>query len=117
MEFHPLSSTDFQTALDNTYASMHSGGTSYRQETVRLAIEVTKQKPNVFLFAHMHSAIDVVKSVFGHSIDEERCHDVAKLLHVIFKDLVWCSKNGTEEKVKTSDSTHQKRKLKLKYIP
>lgn len=71
----------FYNQLYNQYLYLCDGGTSYRIESSRLSLEVAKQENNIEFFFDFDQATNIVSSYFSN-IDEDRLHDVSKMLYL-----------------------------------
>lgn len=63
-----------------------NGGTTYRQDTTRMALEVARQLADTSLFYNRTQSLSAVRSLLRES-DEHRLLDVSKMLSVVTRDL------------------------------
>ena len=81
-----LSFERFVKNLEEEYEYHKHGGTPYRQETVKLSLQVANKIKDVDSFLNTSLARQAVITSYP-TLDSYRVDDVAKMLHVIAKDL------------------------------
>ncbi|WP_313431936.1 hypothetical protein [Siminovitchia terrae] len=106
-----LSFEDFLKKLKLEQEYQAAGGTSYRQQTAKLSIEVALKVKKV------HPFLDPIKtkklvSIHLPACDDERDDDVSKMLRVIAKSMYL--EQITPDEVKKYAKSKLKNKLKLK---
>lgn len=96
---------EFISKLHQEYVYHKQGGTSYRQLTAKLALEVALKVKKVHPFL---DPVESKKMVYTHlpDVDNERKDDVAKMLRVIAKSMYI--------EMTTSDEVKEYVKSKLK---
>ncbi|ALF09548.1 hypothetical protein [Parageobacillus thermoglucosidasius] len=83
---HAVSFTEFLHELQKEWKFHLNGGTSYRQKTAELSLEVARKVRDVVPFLESEVAKQTVSRLLPDS-DRHRVEDVAKMLHVIAKEL------------------------------
>lgn len=90
-----ISKEELITELQLELRYHEDGGTGYRQETTRLALQVANSLPDTNIFFDRSQTLQVVRT-FVKDVDEYRLLDIAKMLSVITKDL-YRKKNMSDE--------------------
>lgn len=72
---------EFYKHLYNQYLYLCDGGTSYRIETSKLALEVVKQIKDIEPFLNLDQTIKIILASFN-DIDKDRLNDVSKMLYL-----------------------------------
>lgn len=83
---HVVSFADFLHELQKEWEFHLNGGTSYRQKTAELSLEVARNVRTVVPFLKRDVAKQTVSRLLP-GFDNYRVEDVAKMLHVIAKEL------------------------------
>ena len=83
---HVVSFADFLHELQKEWEFYLNGGTSYRQKTAELSLEVARKVGSVVPFLESEVAKQTVSRLLP-DLDRHRVEDVAKMLHVIAKEL------------------------------
>lgn len=81
-----VSQTKFINELTREVAYMKTGGTSYRQKTAELSLNLAKKVKDVSVFLNRSDIDDLV---YDHHqpLDDDQAQDVAKMLNVVLLDL------------------------------
>lgn len=83
---HVVSFTEFLHELQKEWRFHQHGGTSYRQKTAELSLEVAHKVGSIVPFLESEVAKQTVSRLLP-DLDHHRVEDVAKMLHVIAKEL------------------------------
>jgi hypothetical protein len=83
---HVVSFAEFLHELQKEWRFHQQGGTSYRQKTAELSLEVARKVREVAPFLERNVAKQTVSRLLP-GLDHHRVEDVAKMLHVIAKEL------------------------------
>ncbi|GLH64485.1 hypothetical protein [Parageobacillus sp. G301] len=83
---HVVSFAKFLHELQKEWRFHQQGGTSYRQKTAELSLEVARKVREVAPFLERNVAKQTVSRLLP-GLDHHRVEDVAKMLHVIAKEL------------------------------
>ncbi|WCK57354.1 hypothetical protein PP175_29630 (plasmid) [Aneurinibacillus sp. Ricciae_BoGa-3] len=78
--------TDFLHELQREVQFQQNGGTSYRKDTADVSLSVAQRAGSVIPFFQLVDTKQTISRLFP-DIDRYRLDDVAKMLHVIAKDL------------------------------
>jgi hypothetical protein len=81
-----VSFAEFLHELQKELKFHQDGGTSYRQQTAKLSLEVARKVGSVVTFLDSEIAKQTVSHLFS-GIDCYRVEDVAKMLHTIAREL------------------------------
>ncbi|PLS19229.1 hypothetical protein CVD28_02125 [Bacillus sp. M6-12] len=110
-----VSFLEFVKELEQEYKYHANGGTSYRTETAKIALEVAKKTGKSTPFLHREATIQYVTTFFPH-LDEERIKDVVKMLHVIAKDLHLKANLSDEMKARLKEKQLNRKSLSFLLI-
>jgi hypothetical protein len=83
---HVVSFEEFLHELQKEWRFQQQGGTSYRQKTAKLSLEVANKVGAVAPFLERDVAKQTVSRLLP-VLDRYRLEDVAKMLHVVAKEL------------------------------
>ncbi|MGX1902734.1 hypothetical protein ACT3HK_15565 [Thermolongibacillus altinsuensis] len=83
---HVVSFAEFLHELQKEWRFHQQDGTSYRQKTAELSLEVARKAGSVVPFLESEISKQTV-SLLLPDLDRYRVEDVAKMLHVIAKEL------------------------------
>lgn len=106
-----VSHSTFVSLLTKEAALMKNHGTTYRQKTAELSLNIAKKEKNPQSFLKRDKAYKVVCSYLTDE-PEERLKDVTKYLHFLYLHLYF--KDEVTTKVKKE---HTKRKKSFQLIP
>lgn len=112
---HVVSFADFLHELQKEWKFHLNGGTSYRQKTAELSLEVARKVGDVVPFFKSDVAKQTVSRLLP-DLDHHRVEDVAKMLHVIAKDLHLNATLSNEVKTYVQQKRQQRKNLSLRAI-
>ncbi|MBN6185659.1 hypothetical protein JQN58_01510 [Aneurinibacillus sp. BA2021] len=78
--------TDFLQELQKELQFHLNGGTSYRQRTAQISLDLARQVGEISPFLKLDTAQATVSRLLP-TLDHDRVEDVAKMLYVIAKDM------------------------------
>ena len=103
---------EFYNQLYAQYLYLSDGGTSYRIETSKLALEIAKKEKDIEPFLDRDQTIKVVLSYFSN-LDEERLQDVSKMLYLKAKSVKRKNEMSDEMKKEIEKRIRNKGPFKL----
>lgn len=107
-----VSFKDFIEKLQQQYDYLLEGGTSYRQRTAELALEVARKVDSVSPFYDNNEAREAVIQLYP-DLDVDRREDVAKMLRVVVNRLHLDATLSDEVKEYVKEKMNSEKKIKL----
>lgn len=115
MDTKNLTYKEFRSELEKeaSYLKANNKDITYRQKTAEFSLEVLNLVKDFKVFLNIESAFEVVKKYFPQE-ETFRLKDVAKMLNVVLKDLLY--KANMSDELKHAYKLRQKRNSAVKLV-
>lgn len=113
-EEYEITFEEFLQELKREVEFHTNGGTSYRQQTARLSLDIANRVAKVTPFYKLEDAKEIVSKIFPN-LDRYRVEDITKMMHVIARELR-CKVNMPDELSKYVQEKRNKNRKPLSFV-
>lgn len=107
-----VSHTEFINELAKEVAYMKKGGTSYRQKTAELSLNLAEKVKDVSIFLNRNDVYNLVNAQVPVE-DDDRAQDVTKMLNVVLLDLNLKANQSEDRRLRLLERKRNRKPLKL----